>query len=287
MIDDNTSIYVQDDTPNNETQYRARFYLNPNSLTMAGGDILDLFTGRNASTDVVRIQLQKNGTTYQVRAGLLNDAGAWTDTSWYDVPNAWSAVEIHYQAFSNSGSLTLWLDDVQKQSLTFIDNDTRAITDVRLGAQGVDTGTNGTIYFDDFESRRFSYIGTLTDPGVDDPTATNQPGWLARTYTYSPTIPHAVTSVSPETGSPDTYEYDENGNMTAASKTAWRIPTPTMPRTALPASPNATRTVQGRSSKVGRLRMTGTESASAPPTSQGRVDRPTRPRPTSWADNSK
>ena len=181
VIDDNTSIYVQDDTPNNETQYRARFYLNPNSLTMAGGDILDLFTGRNASTDVVRIQLQKNGTTYQVRAGLLNDAGAWTDTSWYDVPNAWSAVEIHYQAFSNSGSLTLWLDDVQKQSLTFIDNDTRAITDVRLGAQGVDTGTNGTIYFDDFESRRFSYIGTLTDPGVDDPTATNQLGWFART----------------------------------------------------------------------------------------------------------
>ncbi len=49
----------------------------------------------------------------------------------------------------NSGSLTLWLDDVQKQSLTFIDNDTRTITDARFGAQGVDAGTNGTIYFDD------------------------------------------------------------------------------------------------------------------------------------------
>jgi hypothetical protein len=29
----------------------------------------------------------------------------------------------------------LWLDDIQKQSLTFIDNDTRTLTDVRLGAQ--------------------------------------------------------------------------------------------------------------------------------------------------------
>jgi hypothetical protein len=49
------------------------------------------------------------------------------------------------------------LDDVQKQSLTFIDNDTRTLTDIRLGAQGIETGTRGTIYFDDFESRRFSY----------------------------------------------------------------------------------------------------------------------------------
>jgi hypothetical protein len=31
VLDDNTAIYVQDDTPNNETQYRARFYVNPNS----------------------------------------------------------------------------------------------------------------------------------------------------------------------------------------------------------------------------------------------------------------
>jgi hypothetical protein len=66
-------------------------------------------------------------------------------------------IEIHYQAFANSRSLTLWLDDVQKQSLTFIDNDSHTLTDVRLGAQGVETGTRGTVYFEDFESRRFSY----------------------------------------------------------------------------------------------------------------------------------
>jgi hypothetical protein len=91
---------------------------------------------------------------------------------------------------------------VQKQSLTFIDNDTRTLTDVRLGAQGIETGTRGTIYFDDFESRRFSYIGTLTDPGVDDPQATNPAGWFTRTYQYSASIPHAVTS-SPSQSIPE------------------------------------------------------------------------------------
>jgi len=78
----------------------------------------------------------------------------------------------------------------------------------------VDANTSGTLYFDDFESRRFSYIGTLPDPGVNDPQPSNQAGWFARTYTYSTTIPHAVTNVTPETGSPDTYSYDANGNMT-------------------------------------------------------------------------
>jgi RHS repeat-associated protein len=53
----------------------------------------------------------------------------------------------------------------------------------------------------------------LTDPGVDDPQATNPAGWFTRTYQYSASIPHAVTSVTPETGSPDTYTYDANGNM--------------------------------------------------------------------------
>jgi hypothetical protein len=119
-------------SPTNEMQYRTRFYVNPNNLTMASGDILDLFTGRNAAGDVVHIQLQKSATSYQIRSGLLNDAGAWTDTSWYNINNSWNAVEIHYQAFANSGSLTLWLDDAQKQSLTFIDNDTRTLTEVRL-----------------------------------------------------------------------------------------------------------------------------------------------------------
>ena len=232
LVNDNNAIYVQNDMPDGsdvdtlpdpQTQYRARFYVNPNSLTMATNDVLDLFTGRNAAgSDVVRIQLQKTATSYQIRSGLLNDAGTWTDTSWYNVPNAWSAVEIQYQAFANSGSLTLWLDDpstssgqaVQKQSLTFIDNDTRTVTEVRLGAQGIETGTRGTVYFDDFESRRFSYIGTLPDPGVNDPQATNAPGWTAFTYTYSATIPHAVTSVSIEGGSTNSYEYDLNGNMT-------------------------------------------------------------------------
>ena len=50
--------------------------------------------------------MQKSGSTCQIRAGLLNDAGTWTECSWYDISNSWNAVEIDYQALTTSGSLT-------------------------------------------------------------------------------------------------------------------------------------------------------------------------------------
>ena len=351
-IDDAVDIFVRNDStaefgPENEKEYRARFYVNPNGLAMASGDALDLLTGHTTSTAVFHVQLQKvttaytddgdaalqysgnwsmsslagtyggthtksttvgdsmsytfngdrltlyylrntnggmmdiyidgikvdsvnqynattifqdtwtssilknathtvklvhaSGTTvffdalqvfniYQVRAGLLSDAGTWSDSNWYDVSGEWNAVEIDYQALINDGNLTLWLNGVQKQVILHVDNDTRTITEARLGAQGIETTTHGTVYFDDFESRRFSYIGTLPDPGVSDPQATNPKGWETTKFEYEGTAiagtpypqPHAVTKlVSPDPDNPTNpptelaaYEYDENGNMT-------------------------------------------------------------------------
>jgi hypothetical protein len=62
----------------------------------------------------------------------------------------------------NNGSLTFWIDGVQQASLTGVDNDTRRIDRVRLGAvSGLDSGTSGTYYFDAFESRKQTYIGPV------------------------------------------------------------------------------------------------------------------------------
>jgi hypothetical protein len=40
-----------------------------------------------------------------------------------------------------------------------VDNDGLRLEQVRLGPTGVDTGTRGTTFFDEFESRRTDYIG--------------------------------------------------------------------------------------------------------------------------------
>ena len=51
--------------------------------------------------------------------------------------------------------------------MTNIDNDTRWVNYIRLGAiTGVGTGTRGTYYFDAFESRRNTYIGLASILGA-------------------------------------------------------------------------------------------------------------------------
>ncbi len=165
VIDDTNAIYVTDDTPSAEPRYRARFYFDPNSISMVSGDnhyIFVAYTG--TSTAVLRGTFRFSSGFYQVRYSLLNDSGTWQNTSWFTISDASHYIEIDWRsataAGANDGGLTLWLDGTQKANLTGVDNDTRRIDRVRLGPRsGIDTGTHGTYYFDAFESRRQTYIG--------------------------------------------------------------------------------------------------------------------------------
>jgi hypothetical protein len=165
VIDDNTTIFVTDDTPNAEPRYRVRFYFDPNSIPMASGNahfIFDGYTG--TSTKVLRVEFRRSSGNYQVRAWLVNDGTTWTNTSWFTISDVSHFIELDWQAATaagaNNGGLTLWIDGIQRATLTGVDNDTRRIDRVRLGAvAGIDTTTRGTYYFDAFESRRQTYIG--------------------------------------------------------------------------------------------------------------------------------
>jgi len=165
LLDDNTAIFVTDDTPNAEARYRARFYFDPNSVSMSSGAAHFLFRGfLGSSTQVVRVEFRFSSGNYQIRAALTNDGSTWTNTNWFTISDDSHAIEFDWQAATgagaNNGSLTLWIDGIQQASLTGIDNDTRRVDRVRLGAvAGLDAGTSGTYFFDAFESRRESYIG--------------------------------------------------------------------------------------------------------------------------------
>ena len=165
VIDDINSIYVTDDTPNVEPRYRARFYFDPNSISMLSGDTQYIFRGYSGtSTIVLRVQFRFSNNTYQLRSGLVGDGSTWANSSWLTISDASHAIEMDWRASTgagaNNGSLTMWIDGVQQANLTGVDNDTRRIDRARLGAvSGVDTGTSGTYYFDAFESRRQTYIG--------------------------------------------------------------------------------------------------------------------------------
>jgi hypothetical protein len=164
-INSNTSIYVVDTSPVNEARYRARFYFNPNSITMTNGNahyLLYGLTGTEAVT--LRVEFGKSSTSYRIRADISSNSTSWTATSWYNISNTAHYIEIDWRAATaagaNDGGLTLWIDGVQRANLTGINNNVRRIESARLGAvAGIDKATRGTTYFDAFQSNRQTYIG--------------------------------------------------------------------------------------------------------------------------------
>jgi hypothetical protein len=160
VIDDENVLSVTSDQPNAESHYLARFYFDPNSISMASGNSHIILRGYGGSSTVaLRVEFGYGASGYQLRAGVINDASTWTETAWFPLTDAPHSIQLDWRGASsagmNNGGLVLWIDGVQKQVLTGIDNDTRRMQRVLLGAlASIDSGTRGTYYFDAFESER-------------------------------------------------------------------------------------------------------------------------------------
>ena len=245
-INDNNTLYLQDNTPDDETHYRARFYLQTNSLVMTSGDVFNIFAGFNGGVKVLNVNLRYTSGVFQVRISARDDSDVWSYASWYDLTPGWNAIELDYQAAADSGSLTLWLGGEQKQSLSSIDNGTRTLTMVRLGAMNVDDGTRGQLLYDAFKSRRLTYIGLLTQPTaqLDD----------KHLLAYAvPTYPNFVQANSPLFQEPDT-------DTPTPTNTATATATPTPSDT-----PTASETPSNTATPTRTLIPTQTSTATLPP----------------------
>ncbi len=162
------SRYVTDTQPNAEPRYRARFYLDPNSISLADITGHYIFYGYHGATVVLRVEFgYTTANGYRLRVALANDSAAFTNSSWVNITDAPHYVELDWQAATapgaNNGRLNWWLDGIARAGVAGFDNDTRRIDLVRLGAiVGIDATTSGAMYFDAFESRRQTQIGAGT-----------------------------------------------------------------------------------------------------------------------------
>ena len=188
-IDDNVLIYVTDDLPEAETHYQASFYFDPNSITMTSGDTHIIFGGySNTSTLILRVRFGRDAGNYQLQAALLNDGSTWMSTTWHTISDAYHQIKLDWKAATaagaNNGNLAFWVDNHQLPELAGVDNDTRRIDRARLGAvNGVDTGTRGTYYFDEFVSSRGSespqtFVLTVNKTGTGSGTVTSSPAGI-------------------------------------------------------------------------------------------------------------
>jgi RHS repeat-associated protein len=209
-----TAKYVTDDTPTSEKRYRARFYFDPNTITMANSTAHYIFYGyTGTSTVVLRVEFSYlTASGYRLRVAMSNDSTTFTNSNWVNITDAAHVIELGWQASTaagaNNGKVDWWIDGTQQTGVSGVDNDTRRIDRVRLGAvSGVDATTNGTTYFDAFESRRSTYIGPLGG------------GTVTTTITFAYDALYRVKDVVYSTGDEFHYQYDAVGNALSYTRT--------------------------------------------------------------------
>jgi hypothetical protein len=228
-INDNNYIRVQRNMPSLMSRLRARFYLHPNTLSMAENDNFMIFMAHDSvGNRNLTIEMRRFSGKFQVRGGIKNNAALFVYTPWANLSNTTQAIEIDARAASSAsasdGYITLWIDGTQAATLTGIANSGWAQKRVLVGAVlGIDTGTRGTLYMDLVEVRSSSYIGLTSEPVKvpSIPTATLIPPTatkIAPTATAAPTrTPTKAPTQTPTTKPADQLFADsfESGNLSA------------------------------------------------------------------------
>jgi hypothetical protein len=166
--------WVQDDTPDGEKVYAARFYNDAAALVLEGSEEFFHFIAYDAGGNPeVRVGVKRNGTERRLFLEAFLDNGSLVTTEGTNellLPGDGNFhwVEVGWTASTggDNGSAYICVDQASPPtgcpSLSSLDNDTGAIDFVRWGAVDVPSGSSiGDLDLDDFESRSSLNIGPL------------------------------------------------------------------------------------------------------------------------------
>jgi hypothetical protein len=167
-VDDGAGLFVQDDTPRDEGHYRARFYFDPNGFDPGEAQgrlrarVFIAFTEAPLRRTAVLVLRRQDGA-YSLMGRTRLDDGTRADTGFFPITDDAHWVELDWRRASASGAsdgrFDLWIDGAPVSTLAGLDNDAAGVDLARLGALGVKPGAAGTMYWDEFESRRSTEIG--------------------------------------------------------------------------------------------------------------------------------
>ncbi len=164
-VNDTNSIFVEDDTPSGEGRYRARFYFDTNAFDpgeTTGHFRTRIFIGQGGGVRLVTIVLKRQLGAYSLEARVRRNDGTRADTGFFGISDGSHLVEFDWQRSApgaSDGALELWIDNASVATLAGIDNDLNGVDEARMGAIAVKPGAAGTLFFDQFESRRQAFIG--------------------------------------------------------------------------------------------------------------------------------
>lgn len=157
QINNGVSGYVVNNSPTNESSYRARFYLHPNGAALSTS-AQDVLVGLNASNQIVfRVQIRRSSNSYQIRS-VATTTNSSSSTNWYTISNSYHAIEISWKS-ATKAAFSFYIDGASKQTLSNLNTSTLKIETLWLGPSSGLSGSSGAEYFDSFVSTRNTYIG--------------------------------------------------------------------------------------------------------------------------------
>jgi hypothetical protein len=168
LVDDVSALYVQDDTPGDEGRYRARLYFDTNGFDPGetqGRLRTRLFIAfeEDPTRRVMALVLRRQGGQYSLMGRARRDDDGQSNTGFFPIADGPHFVELDWVQSASpdaeNGSFQLWIDGESMITLTGLDNSRSGVDLVRMGARSVKSGASGTLYWDEFVSRRESYIG--------------------------------------------------------------------------------------------------------------------------------
>lgn len=184
----NGKAIVLDDSPANETRYRAQFIVDPSGISLTQANraaVVFNVIGSSApaapagiSTNMLQVFLRGNGSAPSLRilTGDTATPGGYNQTD-VALPNAAGAnrVEIDLTVANGTGSLKYWINDAATTGITEASGVTASSSLTNAGWTGVDKVTLGLggataawrtnltstsyVFFDQFDSRRQTFIG--------------------------------------------------------------------------------------------------------------------------------
>lgn len=137
---------------------RIRFYLDPNSITMADGSASDIMALSNTIgfTYFLNVAFGNNAGSYSIRPRMPNDAGSDVFSNNLNITDEPHCIELLVKrSLSNSssdGSLEVWIDGISLGVvISGIDNFDKfnQLSRLSFGAWSNDATTTGTIYLDE------------------------------------------------------------------------------------------------------------------------------------------
>jgi hypothetical protein len=162
-VDDRTSLYVQDDSPAAEDRFYARFEFDPNGFDP--GEASNRFRtrifvafGGSPLRRLAAVVLRRQHGAYAVMGRCRLDSGFQVSTGFVPIADAPHAIEIDWRRATGlgglDGSCRFSVDGVPLTPLLALDNGTRPLELVRLGALSVKPGASGVPYWDEYEWHR-------------------------------------------------------------------------------------------------------------------------------------